>query len=225
VKLLIGNRNYSSWSLRPWLVLAELGIPFEEEALSFNDPGFDAKVSRHSPAGRVPLLIDDDGTVVWDSLAIVEYLAERFPDRGVWPADARARAFARSICAEMHSGFTSLREGLPMNVTARLPGRGWSVRVQEDVDRITEIWRDARARFGGAGRFLFGPFSAADAFYAPVATRFVTYDVALSGPAAEYVAAIVSLPSMKRWTAAAAAERDFVEIDEPYRVAPRAQDA
>jgi len=219
MKLIVGNKNYSSWSLRAWLLLAELDLPFEEEALSFNDPTFDAKLRRYEPAETVPILIDD-GTVVWDSIAITEHVAERFPDRGVWPSEPQARALARSMCAEMHASFSTLRAALPMNITARLPGLGWNVRVQEDVERITALWQAARSRFGSAGPFLFGRFSAADAFYAPVATRFVTYDIELPAAAAAYVAAITALPSMQRWTQAAAAENDFVPVDEPYRQPP-----
>ena len=155
MKLIIGNKNYSSWSLRPWLVLTHAGIPFEEHKVSFNAPDFK---SHAGPAGKVPVLIDGDLTI-WDSLAIVEYLAEKFPDKHLWPADPAARAVARSICAEFHAGFPSLRNNLASNMTARLPGRGWNVAVQREIDRVCALWRDARARFAGdgdRGPFLFG---------------------------------------------------------------------
>jgi glutathione S-transferase len=220
MKLLIGNKNYSSWSLRPWLLLRVLGIPFTEEKLSFNAPQFKAKVQRVSPAGKVPVLVDDDGTVVWDTLAIVEYLAERFPGRGVWPQDRAARATARSICAEMHAGFGALRSQMPMNMSQRFPGLGWNLKVQHDIDRILDLWQRAEARFGAEGPFLFGHFTAADAFYAPVVSRFMTHAVALPPPAQAYMAAIQALPAMQEWAEEAARENDFVVQDEPYRAPP-----
>jgi glutathione S-transferase len=220
MKLLIGNKNYSSWSLRPWLLLTALDIPFEEQRLSFNDPEFKAKVRRVSSAGKVPVLIDDDGTVVWDSLAIVEYVAEKFADRGVWPAERAARARARSICAEMHSGFTALRSRLPMNCELKLPMAGLEAQVRRDIARIADLWSDCRQRFGAEGPFLFGRFSAADAYYAPVVRRFVTYAVELPEVARTYVAAVDEHPAMKAWMTAALAEREFVIADEPYREAP-----
>jgi len=217
MKLVIGNKNYSSWSLRPWLVLAHAGIPFEERKVSFNAPDFKAHAG---PAGQVPVLIDGDLTV-WDSLAIVEYLAEKFPDKHLWPAAPAARAVARSICAELHAGFPALRNNLASNMTARLPGRGWNVAVQREIDRVCALWRDARGRFAGdRGPFLFGPFSIADAYYAPVTRRFVTYAVSLPEDAARYVDAIAALPAMQAWLAEAAAENDFFVDDEPYRLPP-----
>ena len=146
MKLLIGNKNYSSWSLRSWLLLAHLDIPFQEETFSFNDPAWKAKVRRHSPPGKLPVLIDGD-VVVWDTLAIVEYLAEKFPDRGIWPTDRTARARSRSICAEMHAGFTELRNRLPMNCELRLPFVPPDVAVHRDIGRILEMWTDCRGRF------------------------------------------------------------------------------
>jgi glutathione S-transferase len=216
MKLIIGNKNYSSWSLRPWLLLRHAGIPFEEEQLSFNDPNFIAQVRRHSPAGLVPVLVDGD-VVVWDSLAIVEHLAERFAERGFWPEDRVARAVARSICAEMHAGFSNLRHALITNVTARLPGFGWNLKVQDEIERIVAMWDDSRRRFGQGGPFLFGRFSIADAYFAPVTRRFVTYAVKVPPVAQEYVETIAALPAMKEWIAAAAAETEFVPKDEPYR--------
>lgn len=219
MKLVIGNKNYSSWSLRPWLLLTQAGIPFEEINVRLFHEGFAAEIARYSPAGKVPVLVDGDVTV-WDSLAICEYVAERFPERQLWPADRAARAYARAICAEMHSGFGDLRSQMPMNVTAVLPGMGWNVAVQRDVDRIARIWTDARERHGAGGPFLFGQFSIADAFYAPVVSRFATYGVHLPDAAKPYADFILSLPSMQQWVEAARAERDFVAADEPYRTAP-----
>jgi glutathione S-transferase len=217
--LLIANKSYSSWSLRPWLVLKQAQIPFAEQKVSFNDPQFKSKVGQISPSGRVPALIDD-GLVIWDSLAIAEYLAEGFPDKQLWPAQAAARAVARSMVAEMHSGFATLRSALTMNFSARFPGRGWNVKVQRDIDRIVNMWADARARFGNGGDFLFGDFSIADAFFAPIAHRFDNYAVALPAPAAAYVKLILGLPAMVEWAEAARAENDFVVDDEPYRQDP-----
>ena len=219
MKLLIGNKNYSSWSLRPWLLLTHLEIPFEEEKLTFNDPAFKARVGKYSPVGQVPVLIDGD-VVVWDSLAIAEYVAETFPDRGVWPADRAARARARSICAEMHAGFNALRDAMPMNCELRLDWVPQDVKVQRDIARIVASWSDCRARFGAGGPFLFGAFSAADAYYAPVVRRFLGFAVKLPEVAAAYVATIDALPAMRAWVTAGLAEHDFVEMDEPYREPP-----
>lgn len=220
MKLIIGNKNYSSWSLRAWLLLEQAGIPFEEEVVSMGAPDFAARVRAVSPAGRVPVLIDGD-RVIWDSLAIAEYLAERHPDKRLWPADATARAWARSICAEMHAGFSALRTAMPMNVTARLPGMGWSVRVQADVDRIVQIWTETRARFGSGGDLLFGHFTIADAVYAPVAQRLLTYAVQVPAEAGRYVEALARLSGVQRWVRDAQAESEFLPQDEPYRRAPR----
>ena len=216
--LVIGNKNYSSWSLRPWLLMKQLGIDFEERKLALSTDEFHREILRHSPAARVPVLVVD-GFSVWDSLAIVEYLAETHPALGVWPADPRARARARSVCAEMHAGFSALRDAMPVNIEARLPGLGWSVAVQADIDRISQIWFDLRSEHAGQGPFLFGRFSAADAFYAPVVTRFDTYAVTLSQPCEDYRRAIHALPAMREWVAAAIGERSFLAEDEPYRSA------
>ncbi|MEW5854651.1 MAG: glutathione S-transferase family protein [Myxococcota bacterium] len=221
MKLVMGSRAYSSWSLRPWLLLKHAGIPFEEEVLSFNAPDFKARARSYSPVGKVPVLVDGD-LVIWDSLAICEYVAERFPEKGLWPKEQRARARARSVCAEMHSGFQALRQNMPMNVTAHLPGRGWNLTVQRDIDRVTSLWADCRARFGAGGPFLFGAFSVADAYFAPVVTRFTTYGVALPDDARAYVDTITALPAMKAWVEAARADRDYVEEDEPYRTREQA---
>ena len=219
MKLLIGNKNYSSWSLRPWLLLTHLEIPFEEEKLSFNDPAFKARVGRHSPAGMVPVLVDGD-VAVWDTLAIVEYVAETFPDRGVWPGDRAARARARSICAEMHSGFGALRNAMPMNCELRFDWVPQDLPVQRDIARVVASWSDCRARFGAGGPFLFGAFSAADAYYAPVVRRFLGFAVKLPDVAAAYVATMDALPAMRAWVTAGLAEHEFVEVDEPYREPP-----
>jgi glutathione S-transferase len=221
MKLLIGNKNYSSWSLRPWLLLSHLEIPFEEEKLSFNDPEFKLRVGRYSPVGKVPVLIDGE-IVVWDSLAIVEYLADKFPESGVWPGDRAARARARSVCAEMHAGFGALRNALPMNCELKVDWVPRDLRVQHDIARIIESWSDCRTRFGAGGPFLFGAFSAADAFYAPVVRRFLAFDVELPEVAAKYVATMDALQAMRAWATAALAEHDFVEMDEPYREPPMA---
>ena len=217
MKLVIGNKNYSSWSLRPWLLLRHAGIAFEEVRLSFNQPDFKQQVLRFSPAGRVPILIDGQVTV-WDSLAIAEYVAEKFPASQLWPRDVRQRAHARAICAEMHAGFGDLRANLCMNVSARLPGLGWNVAVQRDIDRICAIWSELRTRHGADGPFLFGAFTVADAVYAPVVSRFHTYAPALPDDVLAYLQTILALPAMVQWQADAMRERDFVAYDEPYRV-------
>jgi glutathione S-transferase len=223
MKLLIGNKNYSSWSMRPWLLLKQLGLPFEEEALSFNDPGFKKRVLEVSPTGKVPVLVDGD-FAVWDSLAIVEYLAEKFPERSVWPAAREARARARSACAEMHAGFGALRSNLGMNCELHLPLPVLDLATRRDVARICDIWADcARFALGVDGPFLFGAFSAADAYFAPVVSRFVTYDVALPEAARRYVATIDALPSMREWVKAARAENDYYAPDEPFRDRPPAE--
>ena len=217
MRLLIGNKNYSSWSLRPWLLLKQLGIPFDEEKLSFNDPEFKARVLAVNPAGHLPVLVDGD-LAVWDSLAIVEYIAEKFPDRGVWPPSREARARARSVCAEMHAGFGALRSRLGMNCELHLPMAVLDLATRKDVARICDIWEDcAHFANGASGPFLFGAFSAADAYFAPVVRRFISYDVALPAAACLYVKTIDALPAMKEWVAAARAENDFFQEDEPYR--------
>lgn len=219
MRLVIGNKNYSSWSLRPLVLMRHKAFGFEEVRVSFNDPNFAGIVRKYSPGGRVPVLSDGD-VAVWDSLAIIEYLNEKFPDAGVWPKGSAARARARSICAEMHSGFTSLRSSMPVNLEASLPGMGWNLNVQQDIDRITEIFNQALAT--STGPFLFGDFTAADAYYTPVAARFRTHAVRLNGAAQEYVERILATPTMKRIEAEARAEKDYVPADEPYRANPHA---
>ena len=216
MKLVIANKNYSSWSLRAWLLLQQLQIEFEEVRIGFNEPDWHARIRALSPAGRVPVLLDGEITV-WDTLAIAEYVAERFPEAGVWPSTRSARSFARSVCAEMHSGFGALRTHMPMNIEARLPGLGWNLEVQDDIDRVLQIWTDARAQFGHDGAMLFGRFCAADAFYAPVVWRFVTHGVELPEVARTYMDAVRALPAMQAWEQAARVEHDYVAMDEPYR--------
>ncbi|WP_211233988.1 glutathione S-transferase family protein [Chitinilyticum litopenaei] len=220
LQLLIGNKNYSSWSLRSWLLLRVLDIPFEEIRLSFNDPDFRLQVLQYSPAGKVPVLIDH-GQAVWDTLAIAEYLAEHFPDAGVWPEDPQARALARCLCAEMHSGFGALRTAMPMNVEASLPGLGMTEAVQRDIDRLVAAWTDCRSRFGDAGPFLCGTFGAVDAFFAPVALRLTSHAVALPAAAQAYVDSLLALPALQQWCEEACREDDFVAADEPYRTPDR----
>ena len=205
--LVIGNKNYSSWSLRPWLLLRQAGIPFEAVRIPLYMPGSTEELAKWSPSGKVPALHDGD-LRVWDSLAICETLNERFPDKQLWPADAAARVVARSVSAEMHAGFSALREHMSMNIRARRPGQGRTPECLADVGRILAIWTDCRARFGSGGDFLFGRFGIADAMYAPVVLRFQTYGVALEGAARAYAAAMLALPALQEWVAAGAFERD-----------------
>jgi len=203
LKIVLGNKNYSSWSMRPWLVLEHFGIPFEETVVPLDQPDTEANIRRFSPSGRVPCLID--GTLaIWDTLAICEYLAER--QAGLWPADPAARAVARSVCAEMHSGFAALRNDCPVKVKETFPPAPLRPEVQADVARIEAIWADCRARFRKGGPFLFGAFTIADAFYAPVVTRFRTYSIPISAASREYVELIWALPAMQKWAEAARRE-------------------
>ena len=208
--LLIGNKNYSSWSLRPWLVLTQAGLPFTEQLVSLQSDAGKAGRFARLPAGRVPCL-EHDGLLVWDSLAICEYLAERHA--GLWPADAAARAWARSACAEMHAGFGALRSEMAMDVRARRPQRRRSPAVQADLARVERLWTETRARFGAGGPLLFGAFTIADAFFAPVAFRLRTYGVALPGPAGQYLAALLALPGVRAWEAAALADERLADHD------------
>lgn len=196
--LVIGNRNYSSWSMRAWVLMRQLGIDFEEVQIPLRQPNSLERKLSYSPAGKVPVLIEGD-TRVWDSLAIVERLAEGFPDKQVWPTENAARVLARSVCAEMHSGFQSLRSCMPLNCRAQRSSASPVPEVQEDIDRIREIWRECRAHHGGTRPFLFGGFTAADAMFAPVASRFHTYGVELDGVEATYAQAILALPAVREW--------------------------
>jgi glutathione S-transferase len=198
----LGNKNYASWSLRAWLALKRTGQPFEEVVIPIRESDSHEAILRHSPSGLVPALAHGELTV-WDSLAIAEYLAEVFPDAALWPAARESRAVARAVSAEMHSGFTAVRQNMPMNVRSSFPGQGMAREVQENVNRITAIWRDCRRRFGGDGSFLFGAFTIADAMYAPVVSRFRTYGVELDEVSQEYANEVWELPEMKEWREAA----------------------
>lgn len=205
VKIWVGDKNLSSWSLRAWLALAHTGAEFEEEVIRLDRQDTRARITAVSPGGRLPVL--RDGSVcVWDSLAIAEYLAERFPEAGLWPAASEERALARSICAEMHAGFPALRRECAMEIAARHPRPALSPEAQADLARIVVLWADCRHRFGKGGPFLFGTFTNADAFYAPVCTRFVTWSLETDATTRAYIDAILALPAMKRWAADAAAE-------------------
>jgi len=205
LRLVIGNQRYSSWSLRPWLALAHHEIPFEEVVIPLYGPGSKEAILGHSPAGKVPVL-RDGGTTVWDTLAILEYLAERFPDWQLWPRDPARRALARSVSAEMHSGFAALRNTLPMDVLAHEPDRPRDAATEADIARIAAIWRQCREAAGAAGPFLFGAFGAADCMYAPVVLRFDRYRVPLDPTCRAYADAVLALPAMRRWVEAGMAE-------------------
>jgi len=223
MQLVIGNKNYSSWSMRPWVLLKQAGIAFDEVKIRFDaftpDSRFKTELARISPAGRVPVLIDGDLTV-WDTLAIAEYVAEKFPAKQLWPQDAKARARARSVCAEMHSGFGALRSHFPMNIEASLPEVGARVleeqaAVRGDVERLIGMWSALLDTYRGP--LLFGEFSIADAYFAPVAMRLKTYGVPVPPHIAAYLAQVSGLPGVAAWTADALAERDFLDFEEPYR--------
>jgi glutathione S-transferase len=226
MQLVIGNKNYSSWSMRPWVLMKQLGLHFEEVKLRLDfSPGstFRHAVAHHSPAGRVPILLDDN-FAVWDSLAIVEYLHEKFPGRQIWPEDIQQRARARSIVAEMHSGFGALRSQCPMNIEAKLVAVGarlWAEQpaLRADVERIEVMWLQALADSGGP--FLYGDFSAVDAMYAPVCMRFISYGLPLQPHVKSYVDRVAAAPGVAAWIQGALAEHDFIAEDEPYRNADR----
>jgi len=209
--LILGNKTYSSWSLRGWLAVRLAGIAFEEVVIPLRKAGTRAEILKHSPAGKVPTLIVD-GDPIWDSLAIAEYLAEQFPQKGLWPVDPAARRLARCVTAEMHSGFQALRGALPMDLSKHYPGHTIPADAQADIDRVQQIWRDCRARFGSGGDYLFGRLSIADAFYAPVVTRFLTYDVALDPVSAAYCTAVTAWPAMREWAAAAGKETEVIDF-------------
>ena len=225
MQLYIGNKNYSSWSLRPWLLMRHAGIAFDEVALrlSFDaDSPFKHSLAALAPTGKVPVLVDD-GFAVWDTLAIAEYLAEKFPQHALWPRDSQQRARARSLCAEMHSGFTALRNAYPMNIEADLSEVGARLlrdtpEVGQDLAHIDAMWRQQLTATNGP--FLFGAFTIADAYFAPVATRIHSYALPVSAPSIAYVERILALPAMVEWTDAARAENDFLAFDEPYRTQP-----
>jgi glutathione S-transferase len=226
MQLIIGNKNYSSWSMRPWVLLRHFGIPITERKLRFDfNPGsaFYAELARITPAGKVPVLVEDDGFAVWDTLAIAEYIADVHPEHPVWPRDARPRARARSLCAEMHAGFTRLRSLCPMNIEAPLQHLGPELFAREeglrgDLARVGALIEDALRASGGP--FLFGAFGAVDAYYAPVAMRMRSYGLPVSDTVASYVERLAKAAGVYEWVADALAEHDFVAEDEPYRQAP-----
>lgn len=225
MQLYIGNKNYSSWSMRPWVLMKQAGIPFEEIMVRFDsfeaDSTFKKALRGVNPVGKVPVLMDD-GFAVWDTLAIAEYLAERFPEKQLWPAEARARARARSVCAEMHSGFGALRSHCPMNIEASLPDTGkliWrdQAGVRADMARLCGLWSELLA-VQPEGALLFGDFSIADAYFAPVCMRIKTYGLPLPADLAAYVERVCALPGVKAWIDDALAEHDFLDFEEPYRL-------
>ena len=223
LKLYVANKNYSSWSMRPWVLLKQAGIPFEEVMVRFDsfaaDSNFKRSLQGVNPAGRVPVLVDD-GFAVWDTLAIAEYVAEKFPDKQLWPNDAKARARARSVCAEMHSGFSALRSHCPMNIEASLPQIGalvWrdQAGVRSDVQRIVSMWTELLQQY--QGKLLFGAFSIADAYFAPVCMRLKIYALPVPQLVTEYIEEVCALPGVKAWIDGALAEKDFRDFEEPYR--------
>ena len=225
LKLYIGNKNYSSWSMRPWVLLRQTGIEFQEVMLKFDsfdaDSAFKKAIKDVNPNARVPVLVDD-GLAIWDSLAIAEYVAEKFPAKQLWPADVKARARARSVCAEMHSGFSALRSNCPMNIEASLPQIGalvWRDKpaVRDDVARIVGMWSELLEQHKGP--MLFGGFSVADAYFAPVCMRLKNYALPVPGHITDYIRRVSALPGVKSWIDEALLEKDFVDFDEPYRTA------
>jgi glutathione S-transferase len=211
--LIIGNKNYSSWSLRPWIAMKVAGIAFDEVVIPLNAPDFKARVGQISGSGKVPALADGD-VHVWESLAILEYLAEKFPGARLWPADRAARAHARAIASEMHAGFLPLRQACPMNMWRPVKKRDLDGDVLANVRRIDALWADCRARFGSGGPFLFGAFGAADAMYAPVVSRLHTYAVEVGSAARDYMAAVMALPAWAEWKGAALKEPWVLPHDE-----------
>jgi glutathione S-transferase len=221
--LYIGNKNYSSWSMRPWVLLKQADIPFQEKMVRFDafdrDSEFKNEILKVNPAGRVPCLVDD-GFAVWDTLAIAEYVAEKFPQRKLWPEEAKARARARSVVAEMHSGFGALRQHCPMNIEASLPQAGaivWrdQAAVRTDVQRIIAMWTELLEQHKGP--MLFGQFTIADAFFAPVCMRIRGYALPVPGHITDYIRRVCALPGVKAWMDDALLEKDFIDFDEPYR--------
>jgi glutathione S-transferase len=205
LKLIIGNKNYSSWSLRPWIAMKVAGIPFEEEVISLDDPDFKDRVLKVSPTGKVPALVDGE-IHVWESLAILDHLSERFPQSALWPADLAERAHARAVAAEMHAGFGPLRRHCPMNMWRTVRARELPPEVAADVARVEALWTDCRTRFGRGGKFLFGGFGAADAMYAPIVSRFHTYGIEVGAVARAYMDAVMRLPAWSEWRNAALRE-------------------
>jgi len=214
LRLVIGNKNYSSWSLRPWIAMTVAGIPFEEEVVPLHTPELKQRVGALSPTGKVPVLVDGD-VRIWESLAILEYLSERFPQAKLWPEDAQARAYARAVANEMHAGFVPLRRACPMNLWRPVTTPALPADVRANVARIDTLWADCRARFGAGGPFLFGAFGAADAMYAPVVSRFHTYGVSVGPQARAYMDAMRGLPAWRAWYDAAVCEPWLLPHDEP----------
>jgi glutathione S-transferase len=223
MQLFIGNKNYSSWSMRPWVLMKQAGIAFDEVMLRFDgftpDSQFKQQIIRHNPVGKVPVL-KDDGLLVWDTLAIAEYLAEKFPEKHLWPQDRAARARARSVCAEMHAGFGALRSAFPMNIEAHLPEVGQRLlgeqaAVRADLDRIVAMWSELLSVHGGP--MLFGDFSIADAYYAPVVMRLHTYAPPVPEIIKAYMERVRALPGVAAWIKEALAEEEYLDFEEPYR--------
>ena len=224
MQLYIGNKNYSSWSMRPWVLMRQTGIAFDEVLVRFDaftaDSRFKREMQRVTPAGRVPVLVDDDGFAVWETLAIAEYLAEKFPSLTLWPAGPQARARARCLCAEMHAGFGALRSHCPMNIEASLPDVGRRViaeqrAVRDDLARVVQMWSEQLETSGGP--MLFGEFCVADAYYAPVASRIRTYELPVPAEVAAYVDRLLALPGVEAWVQDALEEREFLDFEEPHR--------
>ena len=217
--LVIANKNYSSWSLRPWLAMTQLGIPFSERMVKFDSKDWASNIDRLSPTRLVPVLWEGEpgaGFATFDSIAILERLHELHPEAGIWPADPHARARARSLAADFHSGYSALRSAMPMSIRSCHPGKGMNPDVQRDIGRLCAHWSRTRSEFGSGGAFLFGGYSAADAFFTPVVSRFVTYGVTIDGEAKTYQEALLSTSSMQAWTEEALKETEFVAMDEPY---------
>lgn len=213
--LVIGNKNYSSWSLRPWLLLRQFGVAFDEQLLNLDTPEFHAQIGAWSPTRRVPVL-HDDGLLVWDSLAICEYANERWLDGRGWPQTLAGRAQARAAAAEMHSGFAALRGQLPMNCRRQPDGYRWDAAAEADIARVQQLWAWLRAAHGDGGDFLCGGFGIVDAMFAPVAMRFIGYGVAMDDHAARYVDALCALPAMREWRVAAEAESERIADTEAF---------
>lgn len=220
--LVFGNQNYSSWSMRPWVLLKQFDIPFKERLVKFESKDWDDNIATLSPSKLVPVLWEGEvgkGFATWDTLAITERVAELFPGKAIWPRDAKARARARSVSSEMHSGFRALRGAMPMNIRKSYPGKGHTPEALADAARVQTIWRECLAQSGGP--FLFGEFSAADAMYAPVVTRFVTYALGLDADLQKYADAVLNAKSVAEWSVAAKKETEFVGFDEPYADPPK----
>ena len=225
--LVIGNKNYSSWSMRPWVLLKHFGIAFDEVMLKFETREWDEQIAHLAPSRKVPTLWDGapgsgESIAVWESIAIAEYIAEQYPQFDIWPKDPAARSLARAMSAEMHAGFQPLRNNMPMNIRSRHPGKGMNADVAKDIARIETLWLGARERFGArtSAPFLFGPFCAADAMFAPVVMRFETYAPPISAMTARYCAAMKAAPGIAEWIDEAKRETEFVGFDEPYAEKP-----